>query len=355
VREKGEDDVSSTRTSRIPALIFPAVMATVLAAATAGCAEVVLPPSQPGARSSAGPPAAVRDVGAAQLLPVPQAVASRVSGFIYLLAGPDQAAENVWVIGGQTEHQLTSGTKNNAISSVGAAVAGVVVSDDQFNVDDLAKITTRGAWWLPAGRASRRHQGSSATISAGGKIAFVTVPHARGYPDSKNFELRSQDSFTSTSKVVYQSRTPLSDPVFGPANQIAFIVQPKASDYSSTAVFLRSANGHVHAVTTGLGNPDSLVWSANAPDLVVASWPLKAEAISSNGKRKLLPAGWSPMAWNPAGTRLLVASKTSIGLWAPANPAVVHIIGPLSPGFVVGIASWVKKRVSLGIPSLRRT
>lgn len=345
-----------TRRSRIPALMFRLVVAAVLAAVTVGCSEVVLPPGPPGARSAASPSAVVREVGGpGPLLPVPQAVASKLSGFIYLLAGPDQEDQNVWVIGDQAERQLTFGTKDNGISSLGAAAAGIVVSDDQFNADDLAKVTTRGAWWLPAGRASRLHQGSSATISAGGKIAFVAVPHALGYPDSKAFELRSQDSFTSTSKVVYQSRTPLSDPVFGPANQMAFIVQPKTSDYSSTTVLARSANGHVHVVKTGFANPDSLVWSANAPDLVVTSWPLKAEAISSNGKRKLLPAGWFPMAWNPAGTKLLVASKTSIGLWAAASPAVVHTIGPLSPGVVAGIASWLGLPASLRIPPAPRS
>ena len=354
MREKGDDDVGLTRSSRIPALMSTLVTAAVLVAATSGCSEVVLPPGTQGAGSSASPSASMRDVGAARPLPVPQEVAAKLSGFIYLLAGPDQEDQNVWMIGGHTERQLTFGTKSNAISSVGAAAAGVVVSDDQFHADDLAKVTTRGAWWLPAGRTSRLHQGSSATISARGKIAFVAVPHALGYRDSKTFELRSQDSFTSGSQVVYQSRTPLSDPVFGPAGQIAFIAQPKTSDYDSTKVLVRSANGHLRVVKTGLPNPDSLVWSANAADLVVASWPLKAEAIGSNGKRKLLPAGWFPLAWDPAGTKLLVASKTSIGLWAPAHPAVVHVLGPLSPGVVVGPASWVQKRAPLAVPSVRR-
>jgi len=331
-------------------------MVTVLAATAAGCAGASSPARQPRTRSSASPSAAAQDVITSQSPPVPQAEASKLgSGFIYLLAGPDPAEENVWVIGDHTERQLTFGAKNNAISSVGAAAEGIVVSDDQFNADDLAKVTTRGAWWLPAGRASRLHQGSCATISARGKIAFVTVPHARGYPDDNNFELRSQDSFTSKSVIIYTSRPPLSDPVFGPANQIAFIRQPRISDYNSTTVIVRSADGHLRVVKTGFADPDSLVWSAKAPDLVVAAWPLKAEAISNGGRRKLLPAGWFPMAWNPAGTELLAASRTSIGLWSPASPETVHIIGLLSPGVEVGIASWVKKPISLGIPPVRRT
>jgi hypothetical protein len=332
------------------------VMATVLAAAMAGCAGTAPAAGQPPARGSADHSAAVRDVVAAQQPPVSAAVASKLGrGVIYLLAGPDPAAENVWLIRGRTERLLTSGTKNNAISSVGAAAAGVVVSDDRFNADDLARVTTRGAWWLPTGRASRRHQGSCATISARGTIAFVTVPRAMGYPDSRNFELRDQDSFTSKSVIIYTSRTPLADPVFGPANQIAFIRQPKIGDYNSTTVIVRSRDGRLRVVKTGFADPDSLVWSATAPDLVVAAWPLKAEAISSSGRRRLLPAGWFPLAWNPAGTRLLVVSRTSIGLWIPASPGAVRIIGPLNPGVEVGTASWLDRPASLRTPPARRS
>jgi hypothetical protein len=348
--------VASTRIRRIAALVFTSVMATFLAAAAAGCAGTVPAASQPPARNSAGPSRAVQDAVAAQPPPVSQAVAGQLGqGVIYLLAGPDPADENVWAISGRSERQLTSGTKNNAITSVGAAGAGIVVSDDRFNADDLAKVTTRGAWWLPTGRPSRLHQGSCATISARGQIAFVTVPGAAGYPDSRSFELRDQGSFTSKSVIIDTSRTPLSDPVFGPANQIAFIRQPKISDYYSTTVIVRSRDGRLRVVKTGFADPDSLVWSANAPDLVVAAWPLKAEAIGSSGRRRLLPAGWFPMAWNPAGTKLLVASKTSIGLWAPDRPGAVRTIGPLSPGVEVAAATWLNRGASLRVPSGRRS
>jgi hypothetical protein len=348
--------VASTRIRRIPALISASVMATVLAATAAGCAGAGPAASQPESHSSASPSAVVQAVVAAQPPPIPQAVASKLGrGYVYLLAGPDPADENVWAIGGRTERQLTFGTKNNAVTSVGAAAAGVVVSDDRFNADDLAEVTNRGAWWLPTGLASRLRPGCCATISASGKIAFVAVPRASGRRGSDNFELRDQDGFTSKSVIIYTSRTPLSDPVFGPANQIAFIRQPKTGDYDSTTVIVRSADGKLSAVKTGFTDPDSLVWSANAPDLVVTAWPLKAEAISSGGRRMLLPAGWFPMAWNPAGTRLLVASTKSLGLWAPASPARVRTIGALSPGVEVGTASWLDRPASLRAPSARRS
>ena len=337
-----------SRTGRIPALL--SVLALAGAVTATGCARGLLPVSEPRippAASGAGH----RDATVSHSPPVVHAVARKLGmGFIYLTAGPDQGNQNVWVIHHGSERQLTFRSKKNGVTSAGAAAAGIVVSDDQFNADDLGKVTVRGIWWLPTGRPARLHQGSSATISASGQIAFIAVPDAVGYRDSKNFELRIQDSFTSKSRVIYASPTPLSDPVFGPRHQIAFIRQPKASDYASTTVMLRSADGHVHSVRTGLANAQSLVWSANAPDLVVATWPLKAVAIGRNGSRIRLPDGWFPMCWNPLGSRLLVASETKIGFWKPGRPATVRVIGPLSPGMVVGTATWLKHRASLSVP-----
>jgi hypothetical protein len=310
----------------------------------------MLPVSEPRIRPAA-PGASHRDATVSPLPPVPHAVARKLgTGFIYVTAGPDQEDQNVWVIHHGSERQLTFGSKKNGVTSAGAAAAGIIASDNQFNADDLGKVTVRGIWWLPTGRSTRLHQGSSATISAGGEIAFIAVPDALGYRDSKNFELRVQDSFTSESRIIYASPTPLSDPVFGPAHQIAFIWQPKASDYTSTTVMVRSANGHVRSIKTGFANAQSLVWSASAPDLVAATWPLKAVAIGRHGARTRLPDGWFPMAWNPLGTRLLVASKTEIGFWKPSRPATVRVIGPLSPGVEVGTATWLKHRASLSVP-----
>jgi hypothetical protein len=87
---------------------------------------------------------------------------------------------------------------------------------------------------------------------------------------------------------------------------------PKASDYHETTVVLRTPGGRISTLKTGYANPDSLVWSASAPDLVVATWPLKAEAITTSGNRAALPGGWFPMGWNPAGTKLLVARIVSV-------------------------------------------
>ena len=348
--------MDASRISRNPALVFTSLISAVLVASTGGCAGRSLPASRAQSLSRTASAAADREIMASRSAPLPRAVARRLGkGFIYLLAGPKVTDFNVWVIGEGAERQLTFSSNNYAVSAGSAAVAGIVVSDDRFEADDLAKVTTRGIWWLPAGKTSRLHQGSSPTISARGQVAFTTVPDALGYPDSKNFELRIQNGFTRKSRIIYASRTPLSDPVFGPADQIAFIRQPKASDYNATTVMLRSADGRVRRLKTGFAFPDSLVWTANAPDLVVATWPLKAEAISRKGKRTHLPAGWFPMAWNPAGTKLLVSSATSIGLWAPASPATVDVIGPLSHGIEVGAASWLNQRASLNIPTPPRS
>lgn len=344
--------MDSYRTGRIWASAFASVIAAVLAASTSGCAGGSPPATHRHHLTRALTPTADQGTIASRTAPLMHAVAGKLGkGFIYLLAGPSGAWLNLWLISGGTERQLTFGSKDSAISSAGAAPAGIVVSDDLFRADDLAKLTKDGIWWLPTGRSSRLHQGSSATISARGQIAFIAVPHALAYPDSNNFELRIQNGFTAKSTIIYATPKPLLDPVFGPEHQIAFIRQPKAGEFTSATVLLRSADGHVRSVKTDFGFPDNLVWSANAPDLVVQAWPLKAEAISPSGKRTHLPAGWFPVAWNPAGTKLLVSSKTSIGFWNPARPAAVDVIGSLSPGVELGIASWLNRSASLSIPS----
>lgn len=337
----------STRARRRQACFLTAAMAAALAAAAGGCAEA---PASAQSRPVHSPSAlrASEGLAAGRTAPIPLSVVRRLGkGYLYLLAGPDATDTNLWLISDGTEHQLTFGAPNSAVSSFGAAPAGIVLSDDQFGADDLAQLTTRGLRWLPNGKSSDLHQASSATMTASGKILYITPPDALGYPDSKNFALRGQNTFSGRSRIIYRSTGPLSDPAPGPQGQIALIRQPSAADDKSTTVVVISGHGRPRTVRTGYKFPDALTWSANAPDLIVATWPLRAEAISTSGARTALPGGWFPITWTPAGTRLIVISTSRIGYWSPKHPHAITAIGPLERGQEVSLATWLDRAAAL--------
>lgn len=337
----------STRARRRQTCFLTAAMAAALAAAAGGCAEAPAS-AQPRPVHSSSASHASEELAAARTAPIPLSVVRRLGkGYLYLLAGPNASDTNLWLISDGTEHQLTFGAPNSAVSSFGAAPAGIDLSDDQFGADDLAQLTTRGLRWLPNGKSSDLHQASSATMTASGKILYITPPDALGYPDSKNFALRGQNTFSGTSRIIYQSTGPLSDPVSGPRRQIALIRQPRVTHDKSTTVIVISSHGRARKIKTGYKFPDALAWSADAPDLIVATWPLRAEAIGTSGARTALPGGWFPITWNPAGTRLVVVSTSRIGYWSPKHPRAITVIGALDRGQEVALATWLDRPAAL--------
>ncbi len=55
---------------------------------------------------------------------------------------------------------------------------------------------------------------------------------------------------------------------------------PRRGQYSHR--LLISGRGQTRTVKTGYRFPDALVWSADAPDLMITAWPLRAEAKSAS-------------------------------------------------------------------------
>jgi hypothetical protein len=83
------------------------------------------------------------------------------------------------------------------------------------------------------------------------------------------------------------------------------------------------------------------VWNEEKGGISLNTWNYKGEVIYITSRRYLLPKGWVPVAWNPNGTRLLVASNREIRLWSPASPNAVGEIGPMPKGITIGEYAWL--------------
>ena len=81
-------------------------------------------------------------------------------------------------------------------------------------------------------------------------------------------------------------------------------------------------------------------WGPRAPALTLRPPAGQAELRFLSGRREPLPAGWKPLAWNPAGRELLMASSTSLGIWSAARPAKCSLmVEPIPSRYRLGPTS----------------
>ena len=103
---------------------------------------------------------------------------------------------------------------------------------------------------------------------------------------------------------------------------------------------LRRRPGHD---TEHRGARDSLPagLGSSSPALAVAFPAHRAELLFPDGRQQPLPRGWQPLAWNQAGTQLLMQSSTGLGIWSAASPGRVRTIGIITPGMQILQAVWL--------------
>lgn len=61
----------------------------------------------------------------------------------------------------------------------------------------------------------------------------------------------------------------------------------------------------------------------------------------------MLPRGWLPLSWNPAGNQLLVQRGALLGLWSGRAPYHVAVLGKTSRHFTVLNVYWLANRAPL--------
>ena len=280
---------------------------------------------------------------------MPAGTAARLpAGAYYILAGRALGSLNVWELGpGQAVTKLTRNRAGHPIDALAASAAGIVLADKANGTDRLARWTAHGPAWLRHRRRGAPIQGSSPDIRGNGTVGYVTPPSGSGRHADAEFAIWTQPSYTSAAEVIYRQRRPLDGPVFGPHGQIAIEgwTGPHHGRRPSVLIY---AHGQVTTLSTGVAAIPSLVaWGHHAPALAIAFPADRAELLFPDGSRKPLPAGWQPLAWNQAGTQLLMQSSTALGIWSASAPGRVRTVGVITPGMQILQAVWLTHKAPL--------
>jgi hypothetical protein len=107
-------------------------------------------------------------------------------------------------------------------------------------------------------------------------------------------------------------------------------------------VLIVSRTGAVRHLRTGfgeLGYPP--VWGQHAPALAIPPIRGAEKLFFPNGRQQQLPIGWRALSWSPDDTRLLVLSRSSLGVWSMARPHHISVIGPVNRASEVIEATWL--------------
>jgi hypothetical protein len=277
--------------------------------------------------------------------PVPTATAKRMPpGVIYLLAGPlghPPPWASLWAFSTGRERLVTPGQAGRQIEGFGASRAGIIVSNGANLAAGLARWTRRGPVFLhPADHPSWNITGLVPDVSRGGVIAYALLP-----PGSATPTMWMRPSWTGRDRIVYrwQNGQGLDLAVFGPRGMLAVMLVGQRVPRHKAGLVILDRRGTVvrKFKTAGFGRLYGGVWGAQAPALVLRSIAGRGEVQFLSGRRELLPAGWKPLAWNPGGRQLLIASSTHLGIWALARPGHVSVIGTISRGYGIWQAEWL--------------
>ncbi len=297
--------------------------------------------------SASAAPASVASAVSAR--PLPAGTAGKLpAGAYYLLAGRSLSSLNAWEVSpGGAVTQLTHYPPGHGIDALAASGAGIIVGDAADGTDRLARWTRHGPSWLRHGHHGPLIHGSSPDISSHGTIGYVTPPTGSGTHQDADFAIWTQRSFTSRATVVYRQRRPLDGPVFGPHGQIAIEgwTGPEGSRRPGVLIY---RNGGVTTLITGVSAiPSLLAWGHRAPALAVAFPAHRAELLFPDGRQQALPRGWQPLAWNQAGTQLLMQSATGLGIWSATAPRRVRTVGIITPGMQILQAVWLARQAPM--------
>jgi hypothetical protein len=311
-----------------------AVAAGLLAGpALIGCSSHVTPAAS-AARAPVGAAATPGPIPAAAVRHLPP-------GVFYLLAGRRISDTNVWQVGpGGRETQLTHNPPGFGISAFAASRAGIILADARYGVDDLARWTRRGASWLRPRHARKGFiLGSVPDVGTDGRITYETMPV--GVTKVQGFTIWSRRSFTGRQEAVFKRRADPGNPALGPRDQIAIV------GVGRKQVIIVSRRGKVRSLRTrfSLGYPP--VWGERAPALAVSFKAHAAELFFPGGRREQLPGGWHPLAWSPAGGKLLMQSGAALGIWSMSAPRQVVAIGKVRRGFQLVQASWLDREAPM--------
>jgi hypothetical protein len=298
-------------------------------------------PVSPSPSSGSSTASALEAVAAGRPLP---AVTARglPTGVFYLLAGPTLADLNVWQASpGGSERRLTNNHRGYGIDGFAASRAGLILAGG----DHLARLTRHGPSWLHSRGTLIR--GSSPDIRANGMIGYVTPPARSGTGRAGEFAIWVRRCCPGRDTVVHRQTRAVTGPVFGPHGQIAVEGFASQAGQRAPAVIIYR-DGDSRKLRTGVpAVPSLLAWGEHAPAVAVAFPSHVAELLYPDGRHELLPRGWQPLAWNPAGTQLLMQAGAALGVWSMRSPGLVTRVGGITPGVQILQATWLARKAPL--------
>ncbi len=271
------------------------------------------------------------------------------AGVFYLLAGRGLASLNLWqVTEGGRERQLTHNRRGSGIDAFDASTAGIILADGTSSGDHLARLTPRGPMLLrkTSGRLALL-RGSSPDIRNDGTIGYVTPPANSGRRTGSYFEIWTRRSFSGRGSVLLRQRHPLAGPVFGPHGQVAVEGWDGRPGQRKPSVIIYRGGAERQLLTGVNAIPSLVAWGQQAPAVALAYPAHAAELLFPDGRRQLLPLGWQPLAWNPAGTQLLMQSARALGIWSVSAPRQVTRIGAITAGVQILQADWLARKAPL--------
>jgi hypothetical protein len=269
------------------------------------------------------------------------------AGVFYILVGSDPASYNLWEVSNNgQEIRLTHNDSGLGISSFDASAAGIVMADAASGYDEIARLTPKGAIFLKNG------MGSGPDIDSAGEICYE-VPTYDSAGGTTGFDLMARKSFTAPSRVVYRQKDAITGAVWGPDGSIAVL---SGSHYPGTTgptpkVFTISKSGEITMIHGDLPTDlASVIWNEYGGGVGIGTWGNKGEIVYSASRSYRLPSGWTPAAWNPSGTQLMVwgpGPGQQIGLWSPAKPDSIKVIGSLGKQLTIGQFVWLAEPAKL--------
>lgn len=243
-----------------------------------------------------------------------------LDGALYVLTGPDPYSGNVLEarLPDGDLRPLTANPPGYGISAMAASDAGLALATAENGSDQL-RVIARGhsALW---GRAAA----SIPAIDARGRV-LVARPTDTGYAIDLYEPGRAR-------RTVLRNDPDAPAAVWGPGASVLVIGPTEGGGGGGSMVEERDLTGRLVRRVGPLDDyvgllaspyPDRQPVTAVRPGATRSGFVLGDDLTRTTA----IPSDWSIGCWNPPGTALLVTKGTSVGLWRPARPRQVTVVG----------------------------
>jgi hypothetical protein len=291
------------------------------------------------------------------LPPLPVATARHLpAGVFYFAAGSNYASYDVWQVSNTgRETQLTHTPHNLGITLFGASPAGIVMADYEKDsgsmadwVDDsgsrLARLTSHGDVYVKNGGCDEPF------INASGEV-LCSAPTYDSDANPTGSDLLIKGGFNLPARVADHASGVNTGYGWGPHGSMVVLDIRHYPGHPGPPPKLATISkvGKMTTLHLGLAGDVQIVVSSERTGAIAISTGTETAVTFDGGLRwTRLPAGWSPRAWDPTGTALLVEEGgRELGTWSPARPGAIQLIGAIAKAPALGQIYWLASPAKL--------